>query len=146
MSKNILIFKTSTKEIFADLLKLTKEDELTRYCLIQSSSFDEYVNQYPDIIFINIQKESFYELEQRIISEVRNIHFSSIYIPVTPVKAYNFGNIMEIIKNCNYDEIVFFHNRESVKTIKKMPEWKEKIYAFYLNCFKNVYELKNRGK
>ena len=55
------------------------------------------------------------------------------------MKAYNFGNIMEIIQRIDYKRIVFFHSEQDIHIVEKKPLWKIKLYGRLIDIIEFLY-------
>lgn len=137
--KKVLIFKTASDTVMNGLLSTMEDAVCDKYCLIQSSLLSRFKIKYPNFKFIDIQQEGFYDIQQEIIDNIKQIYFNTIYIPVSSVRAINFSNIIEIIGKLNYEQIVFYNCNGEEKVIKKMSKLQEWIIKQYIYIVSKIY-------
>lgn len=84
----ILVFRTSTdttmKKFF---IEFDKDNDIT--CLIQKSQLDRYQHLYPDIKYIDIGRESFYNLDEQFFNQFYDSSFDELYVTCSFNIAYN---------------------------------------------------------
>lgn len=121
------------------LLNTLRDSTDKKYCLIQSGRLASYQKKYPEIVFIDIEKESFYDVSDHVLKPIKGIHFEKIYIPVTGVKAYNFGNVMEIIVELDYNILSFFYSNGESHEISKINRFHEYLCKKYIQVISYLY-------
>lgn len=137
--KKILIFKTASENVMNQLFNDLDTDCVDKYCLIQSSSVDNYTVKYPKLNLIDIHQEGFYNLSEKVLQEIKMYFFDIIYIPTTSTRANNFGNILEIIVQLNYRQIVFFNCNGEISVVKKKSKLQEKLISVYINLIDKIH-------
>ncbi len=138
--KKILVFRTSTdttiKRLFHDLGKENID------CLIQSSQWERYKKKYPNINFIDICQEGFYNLPIKIIDMISKKRYDQLYITFSGIRGGNYGNIMEIVEKINFKNAYFYNcNGEKIK-IPKKNKIKDLFIRIYIKFISLIYRLK----
>lgn len=138
--KKILVFKTSVdttiKRLFYDLGKEYID------CLIPSSHIERYKSTYPYINFIDICQEGFYDLPSEVISMISMKSYDQVYITLSGIKGYNYGNVMEIVAKVDFTEAFFYNCNGDKIIIPKQNIIKDIFYRGYIGFINFVYGLK----
>lgn len=137
--KRYLILTTATDAVTSKLLRELDIYTAEKYCLIQSSLLENYQKQYKGIRFIDINRESFYNMPESILDDIKKIHFDIVYVPVTNVRATNYGHVLEIINKLDYGEIVFYNCKGEKSVIEKKGRLQEKLIKMYINLIGCLY-------
>ena len=130
--KTIVILKTSSDKVFKELLAKLALETQKKYCLIQSNIVQKYKGLYPEIEYIPIGNQGFHNVDDDIIMEFRKMEIDTIYIPITKKKAYNFSNVMRVIKHWHFNKIIFYNSETDKYILKKKSYVKQIIYFFYI--------------
>lgn len=72
-------------------------------CLIQTSQVERYKALYPNINFIDIQAEVFYDLASAVMDKVRHIRYEQLYVTLSGIVGHNYGNVMSIVSKIVYN-------------------------------------------
>lgn len=138
--EKILVFKTSTdatvKRLFQELGKKSID------CLIQSSQIDRYRAEYPDINFIDICQEGFYDLPSKMIEELSERTYDQLYITFTGIKGHNYGNVMELVNEMNFKSGFFYNCNGDKVEIPKRNIIKDTICKLYIGWIGFIYGLR----
>ena len=102
----VLVLKTAA-DIVVDKLISGIQDREKVACLIQTSKVKEYKEKYPNVEFLDIQKEMFWELQDNILNEIKTERYKCIYIPCTDEHAVQFKNVMDIVIQLSFERICF---------------------------------------
>ena len=140
---NVLILKTASDVVLHKLFEELKNEDSKKYCFIQSSLINKFQKEYVEIEFIDIHQEGFYNISDSVLEEIKKISFAEIYIPTTSPRAINFGNILDLVCNLNYEKIIFFNCNGEKKEIKKKQKWEEKIIKLYILLIQIMYRQGN---
>lgn len=136
---NILIFKTASDNVMNRLLNELQKQRSFKYCLIQSSTLNSYYSKYEDIKFIDIKQEGFYNISDDIVKSLSQKKFEKIYIPITGVRANNFGNVIEICNKLHFNELVFFNCDGEKSIVRKKSSFIERLIKVYINVIEFLY-------
>lgn len=137
---NILIFKTASDATIHRLFEQLRFEKSRKICLIQSSLKDNFQKKYHFVSFIDIKREGFYGIEDSVIQQLKEIKYEKIYIPITGVRATNFGNIVELCTKFSYEELVFYNCNAEQSIIKKQNRFKEKLIKIYISLVEMTYK------
>lgn len=140
---NVLVFKTAVDFVTDGLFDFLGSKDIKIYCCIQSSSISRYSAMYPNVHFIDIKRDGFYDIPEDVIAYLQKIAFEKIYIPTTNVKAYNFGNVIELVDRLDYKIIEFYNCKGESCIIYKMSKIKEYCIKIYIKILK-ILCLKSR--
>lgn len=133
----ILVLKTSTdatmKRLFDDLERENID------CLIQSSQIDRYRAEYPDVHFIDICQEGFYDLSTDVISRVSEGIYDQLYVTFSGINGHNYGNVMELVGKVHFRK-AFFYNCNGKKTEIPKPDLiKDTLCRVYIRFISFIY-------
>lgn len=135
----ILIFKTSTDATMKRLICELDKQEID--CLIQSSQIDRYKAEYPNIKFIDICQEGFYDLPLEIINRISSKLYDQVYVTFSGIKGHNYGNVMELVSKVDYKS-AFFYNCNGDKTeIPRKNLIKDTLCSLYIKWNRLIYGL-----
>lgn len=138
--EKVLIFKTASDAIMERLFTELQSKECEKICLIQTSLKEIFQKKYPEISFIDIQKEGFYDIPDEILQPVQEMNLKKIYIPTTGVRATNFGNIIELCNKICYKELVFFNSNGEESVVKKKGVFIEWLINIYIRLIELLYK------
>lgn len=138
--EKVLIFKTASDAIMERLFTELQSKECEKICLIQTSLKEIFQKKYPEISFIDIQKEGFYDISDEVLQPVQEMNLKKIYIPTTGVRATNFGNIIELCNKICYKELVFFNSNGEESVVKKKGVFIEWIINIYIRLIELLYK------
>ena len=138
--EQILVLKTSTdatmKRLFHELEK-RKID-----CLIPNSQIDRYRAEYPEVNFIDIRQEGFYDLPVDVIDMVSEKTYDRLYVTFSSINGHNYGNVMELVGKMHFRE-AFFYNCNGDKTeIPKSDLLKDTLCRAYIKILSAMYRRK----
>lgn len=126
------MFRTSTdttmKKFF---IEFDKDNDIT--CLIQKSQLDRYQHLYPDIKYIDIGRESFYNLDEQFFNQFYDSSFDELYVTCSFNIAYNYGNVIEIADKIKSKRKFFYNcdgNHELMPQYNFIQSFLIKIYIF----------------
>ena len=138
--KAILIFKTSADATVTRLFQDLGNENID--CLLPGSQIERYRSQYPDINFIDICQEGFYDLPVKITDEISSKTYDQLYVTFSGIKGHNYGNAMELVSKVNYRS-AFFYNCNGDKTAIPRPnKIKDMLCRAYIEVINFVYGLK----
>lgn len=135
----VLVFKTASDAIMERLFTELQAKECEKICLIQTSLKDIFQKKYPEISFIDIQKEGFYEIKSEVLQPVQKMKLDRIYIPTTGVRATNFGNIMELCNKFCYEELIFYNSNGEESIVRKKGAFVEWLIKIYIGLIELLY-------
>ena len=135
--KKILVLKTSTDATMHRLFEEIKDNEIS--CLIQPSQIERYVKMYPDIKFINIQKEGFYDLSREVMLNIDEVLFDELYVTYSGMGAFNYGNVMEIVERINRKKTFFYNGNGDRVEIPVFGKMKELLCRVFIKICELVY-------
>ena len=138
----ILVLRTSTDFTIMRLFKELDCDDVD--CLIQSSQLQRYRDMFPNVRFIDIKSEGFYDIPYEIISSISNIVYDQIYIAFSGFVGHNYGNVVELVNQCSYRKL-FFYNCDSEKI--QAPQYgilEEKLILLYMKIVRMNIRFKNK--
>ena len=146
MSKfaTVLIFKTSTDSTMNMLLEELKDLDCDIDCLIQTSQVERYKALYPNINFIDIQAEGFYDLESDVMDKVSYRKYDQLYVTLSGVVGHNYGNVISIVSKINYKEAFFYNCNGEKITIPSPNLLKDYICRFYIRLLNLIYSRKGK--
>lgn len=132
----IIVLKTASDTVVDRLL-----DEIKNHrnidCLIQPSNIERYKTKYPEINYINIQRERFEYLAEGILSEIEKKSYRILYIPHAGVQPYNFGNVILLASHINHKKIIFYSENGEKREIRKkgkMSSFLNRLMITYFKC------------
>lgn len=137
--QQVLVLKSAIDKVYQDLMDYVDKNYQEVYCLIQSSRKQEYEKKYPHVHFIDCKKEAFYEIPREVLDTVESISYDKIFLPITRVKAYNFGNVMEMIRHVKYKKLVFYYANGEIFEIDKMGKIQSIFYGVCIKLFEKIY-------
>lgn len=130
--RKILVLKSSADYTIEKLFEEIENNEID--CMIQTSQINKYKKLYPNINFIDIQNEGFYELSESVMQKVRVKTYDDLFITLTGTAAYNFGNVMQIVAQV-HSRKMYFYNCEGEKIeIPPVHFLKDFLYRILI-CF-----------
>lgn len=127
--QKVIVLKTSTDATIYRLFEEIKDNEI--FCLIQSSQIDRYRKMYPDIKFIDIQKEGFYDLSEEVMLSIDGITFDELYVTYSGVVGHNYGNVLAIVDKINRKKAFFYNcngNRVEMPVFSKMRNFLCRVF------------------
>ena len=136
----VLVFKTASDAIMERLFTELQSKECEKICLIQTSLKEIFQKKYPEISFIDIKKEGFYDISDEVLQSVEETKLDKIYIPTTGVRATNFGNIMEICNKLCYKELIFYNSNGEESVVKKKGVFIEWLINIYIRLIELLYK------
>lgn len=137
--EKVLIFKTASDAIMERLFTELQSLQCEKICLIQTSLKDIYQKKYPYILFIDIEKEGFYEIPKEVLLLVQKMKINKIYIPTTGVRAINFGNIIELCNKLCYKELIFYNSNGEESIVRKKGAFVEWLIKIYIGLIELLY-------
>ena len=137
MMKKILIFRTSVDGTFRRLYEEVKENNVS--CLIQSSQLERYKESYPDILLIDICQEGFYDLPQKVYTQLDSEEYDEVYITFSGVVGHNYGNVLEILKKIKYKKAYFYNCNGDKTEICRGNSMKYKLCRLYIKIIQLMY-------
>lgn len=137
--KHILVFKTSADETMKRLFRDLKEEDVD--CFIQSSLLNRYRAEYPDIHFIDICKEGFYDLPSEVINKLSEKMYDRLYVTFSGVKGHNYGNVMELVCKAHFKRAFFYNCNGNVVEMPKEQIIKDTLCRIYIKWIEWFYEL-----
>lgn len=147
--KNILLFRSANYTVI-DLLigSLNLNDNI--YCLIQKDSEAFFSEKYPTITTIPITQNYFDYLDfyQNVTLPV--IFYDSVYVPISGKNYSSLNEILDIIDDLNYGELILFDFEGNKKIIPKntTPAQNNKfldfIMLFHYKVFSFQYIIKQK--
>lgn len=137
--EKVLIFKTASDAIMERLFTELQSKECEKICLIQTSLKDIFQKKYPEISFIDIQKEGFYDIPNEVMQPIQETKLDKIYIPTTGVRATNFGNIMELCNKLCYKELIFYNSNGEKNIVRKKGASAEWLIKIYIGLIEHLY-------
>lgn len=133
--KNVLVLKTSSDSTLNRLFEELSDAKID--CLIASSELHKYKKLFPQINFIDIHKEGFYDISQDLIVEIAAKKYDELYITLSGAVGHNFGNVMELIIQFNSTKSFFYNcNGERIQIPKS-----NFIKDFFCMCYIKMIEL-----
>lgn len=134
---DILVFRTSADGTMKRLFEELGEKNID--CLIQTSQLERYKSQYPNINFIDIRQEGFYELPTEVVKQITEKRYGQLYVTFSGVSGHNYGNVMRIVSKIDSSYACFYNcNGERVE-IPKKNVWKDFLCRLYIEGIKFVY-------
>lgn len=131
--EKVLILRTSTDATIRKLIKELRETERNEiYCMVQSSQFQRYEEDYPDIKFIDICGERFEDLPLDVVDSIRSKRYSSLYITLTGEKAYNFWNVIEIVSKVRFKRGFFYNCNGQMTEIPRKNILRDTVCRLYM--------------
>ncbi len=116
---NILVFKTSNGYTLNRLLNELGGERNIK-CLVSSSGIKECQAKYPEVVFIDIGRESFYDLSDELVMQLRNDVFDEVYITLSGKHGYNYGNVVQLINEITFAKAFFYNcNGERISIPRK---------------------------
>lgn len=138
--ENILVLKTSADATMKRLFHDLKEENID--CLIQSSQIERYQAEYPNVHFIDIYQEGFYDLPYDVISEVSGKIYDQLCVTLSGVMGHNYGNVMELVSKINFKK-AFFYNCNGDKTEIPKPDLiKDTLCRAYIKIISFIYGVR----
>lgn len=135
--KKILVLRTSADNTMNRLFNEIKGNDV--YCMIQSSIVKRYSELHPEVKYIDIKREGFYDIDQEIISGLKKVKFDEVYVTFTGVIAHNYGNVMTIVEQLNYKK-AFFYNCNGERTeIPKFNVVKDFLCRVFIKICEVIY-------
>ena len=140
MDTNVLVFKTAADSVMYQLFERIKKEE-NIICLIQSDALEIYQSRYPNIQFIDIEKEGFYNVTPNILEKVGNMKFDKIILVSSGARFHDFQNILDIVEKLDYETLIFYNNSGEMRELKKkkVNDW---FYRILISIFESLYTLK----
>ena len=136
----ILVFKTATDATMKRLFHDLKNCDID--CLIQSSQIARYREEYPDINFIDICQEGFYDLPDEVVKMISDKNYNQLYVTFSGIKGHNYGNVMELVSKVHFQK-AFFYNCNGDKTeIPQQNVIKDKLCRAYIAFVSFMYGLR----
>lgn len=133
--KRIIVLRTSTDDIMCRLFEEIKDNEI--FCMIASSQIDRYREMYPNIKFIDIQRERFYDLPPEVLSNVNRMTFNELYVTLPDIVGYYYENVMAVVDRINWRKAFFYNcNGDRVEIPGKMRSF---IYRVYIRICELIY-------
>lgn len=105
--KKILVLKTSMDGTMFRLFDELQGKHID--CLIQSSEMNKYQKKFPNINFIDIENEGFYELTPHVLRQATKERYDEIYITFSGVVGHHYGNVIEVLDLLRFKK-AFFYN------------------------------------
>lgn len=140
--EKILVFKTSTdatiKRLFFDL------GETDIDCLIQSGQIERYKKLYPNIHFIDIFQEGFYDLPSEVMDMILEREYSQVYITFSDIEGFNYGNVLELVEKVNFKNAFFYNCNGDKIEIPKRNIIKDTFWMLYIKWIGVIYELRSK--
>ena len=112
-------------------------------CLIQSSQIDRYQAQYPDINFIDIYQEGFYDLPSQIVTQISTKSYDQLYVTFSGIKGHNFGNVMELVSMVNFKKAFFYNCNGDRIEIPRKNIIKDTFCRLYIKWIGFIYGLRS---
>lgn len=126
----VLVFKTSANETVKRLFEEISGQEV--HCLIQASQLDIFQKKYPQISFINIEREAFYDIEPAVLDGISDICFDEVYITFSGLEGFNYENVLSILRGLEYKNAFFYNANGDKVLIPKDNIIVEKMIRLYL--------------
>ncbi len=104
------MLKTAKNEIVEKCFQDNNNKSNKMVCLIQSSIIDEFRKRYKEVDFIDIKRESFYDLPEQINEYLMHQEFDKLLIPLSGKTVHNFGNVMDVVRTIRFREGYFFYS------------------------------------
>lgn len=138
--EKILILKTASDIIVDNLLEKLLHQNNEKICMIQTSARAKFEKKYPNVKFIDIKKEGFYEIADEILQPIQKMKFERIYIPTTGTRANNFGNILKLCNELNFKELFFYNSNGEGNIVKKKTAFTEWMIKNYIELIEFFYK------
>lgn len=136
----VLVLKTSSDVTMQRLFKkLDKAGNNDIDCLIQSSQFEKYKKEYPNVRFIDICRERFEDLPTEVIDMVLQKKYDQLYITLSGVHGHNFWNVVKLVSTMRFKKAFFYNcNGDKIK-IPGKNMMKDTLCRFYIKYIGYVY-------
>ena len=141
--KNILVFKTSTDATMERLFH-TLGDLGSIDCLIQASQIDRYRSIYPNVHFVDIEREGFYDLPTYVLEQIYGKEYDELYVTFSGISGYNYGNVMSIVEHVRSKACFFYNGNGERIAMPTMNRWKDFLLKCYIVLMDWIY--RKRGK
>ena len=135
--KKILVLKTSTDATMHRLFEEIKDNEIV--CLIQPSQIDRYRKRYPNIKFIDILKEGFYDLPEDVMLSINGIVFDELYVTYSGIVGHNYGNVMAIVDKIDRKKAFFYNINGDKVEIPVFGKMRNLICRLYIKMCELIY-------
>ena len=138
--EKILVFKTATDATMKRLFHDLESSDID--CLIQSSQIARYREEYPDINFIDICQEGFYDLPTDVIRMMTEKNYNQLYVTFSGIKGHNYGNVMELVSKVHFKKAFFYSCNGDKTEIPEQNIIKDKLCRAYIAFVGFVYGLR----
>ena len=140
---NILVLRTSVdRTIFHLFGELDKKNQID--CLIQSSQKERYEQVFPYIRFMDIRGEKFESIPMEVMQSIGKKTYGAVYIPLSGEHAYNFGNVIKIISELNYENAFFYNCNGKLSKIPKPNRSEDLLMRIIIFCLDRWYRFRER--
>lgn len=137
--KRVLIFRTSSDTTMYKLLEEIGDEQID--CLIQSSQARRYSEQYPNINFIDIQSEDFYDLSESVLKKIGVVTYDELYITFSGTVGHNYGNVVEILQYTRFKNAYFYNCNGERTTIPTPNKIKDLLCKWFIWLLQKIYGL-----
>lgn len=135
--QKVIVLRTSTDGTMFRLFEEIKDKEI--FCLIQSGQIDRYRRMYPNIKFIDIQKEEFYDLPREVMENIEEISFDELYVTYSGTVGHNYGNVIAIVDKINRKKAFFYNINGDKVEIPVFGKMRNFICRLYIKMCELVY-------
>lgn len=137
--KKVLVLKTSSDNTMQRWFKEYSNQNNQIYCMIQSSQLPRYKKLYPDINYIDIKSEGFYNIADSVMKHVCSQEYDMVYVTLSGIVGHNYGNVMEIVKQLKFKQAFFYNCNGEKIVMPKMNVICEFICRLYIKCVEIIY-------
>lgn len=130
-----IVLKTASDTVVDKLLDEIKSQQKID-CLIQPGSMERYKAKYPEINFINIQRERFENLAEDTLAEIEKGYYQNLYIPHAGEGPYRFGNVILLAGHINHKKLYFYNEYGETRAIRKKGRMASVFYRWMITYFK----------
>ncbi len=108
-------------------------------CLVQTNDFHRLKSEHPEIAFIDICRTSFYGIPERVIKQVISKKYDEAYILLSGNHGYNYGNIIELLKRCDYNKAFFFNSEGKCIDIPRFSVIHQLLIGLFVKIVNLIY-------
>ena len=136
--RQVLVLRTSNDRTMQVLFK--KLINCNIYCLVQTDNVHRLNSEYPDITFIDIRRPSFYDIPEYVLEQVISNNYDEVYILLSGIHGYNYGNVMDILRKCTYVNGWFFNGNGECILIPRFNLIHKLLIGLYVKIVNLVYK------